>query len=133
MLTDLSRVQIHRGACACSAIATTRVHHRHFPEIWAEAGSAAEGADLLAGKLASALETTPSDWQRDVIVAAIDDVHELMAVLCAGDDRAPACEMNVSEERRTHRPRSAARHGGGRARASGPDYVSRRNRGSGGP
>jgi hypothetical protein len=62
------------------------VHHRDFPEIWSEAGSAAEAARLLIGKLSNASETTPSDWQRDTILQAMQDVSELLIELSASGD-----------------------------------------------
>jgi hypothetical protein len=85
MFTDLSRVHIHRGRFACLTMNTTHVHHRDFPEIWTEGGSAAEATGLLISKLSMASETTPSDWQRSAILQAMSDVRDLLRELCADE------------------------------------------------
>ena len=55
MEIDLSRVIVSSGATAH----TTQVHHRDFPEIRADGGSAKEAASHLANKL-TLLSTRPS-------------------------------------------------------------------------
>ena len=43
MVTDLDQVIVQTGECACHSVHIVHIHHRNFPEIWAECGTAAEG------------------------------------------------------------------------------------------
>jgi hypothetical protein len=124
MFTDLSRVHIHRGRIACLTVNTTHVHHRDFPEIWTEGGSAAEATGLLISKLSMASETTPSDWQRSAILQAICDVRELLGELCADDIDPlpphmpnPARKFHGAPEQHTPR-RSSTKRGRGTTRGA---------------
>jgi hypothetical protein len=81
MRTDPNRVIVTNGKCACLAVHTTLVHHRDFPEIWAEGGSLLEGAAHLSQLLAGALEAAQSKWHRDAIELAIADVAEFVGRL----------------------------------------------------
>lgn len=71
MEIDLSRVIVSSGATAHTA----QVHHRDFPEIRADGGSAKEAAAHLANKLTLALDTALTDWRRETIGRAIADVE----------------------------------------------------------
>jgi len=71
METDLSRVIVSSGATAHTA----QVHHRDFPEIRADGGSAKEAAAHLASKLTLALDTALTDWRRETIGQAIAEVE----------------------------------------------------------
>lgn len=71
MEIDLSRVIVSSGATAH----TTQVHHRDFPEIRADGGSAKEAASLLASKLTLALDTALIEWRRQTLGQAIADVE----------------------------------------------------------
>ena len=71
METDLSRVIVSSGATAHTA----QVHHRDFPEIRADGGSAKEAAAHLANKLTLALDTALTDWRRQTLGQAIADVE----------------------------------------------------------
>jgi len=71
MEIDLIRVIVSSGATAHTA----QVHHRDFPEIRADGGSAKEAAALLASKLTLALDTALTDWRRESIGQAIADVE----------------------------------------------------------
>jgi hypothetical protein len=67
---DPSRVIVTIGPTS----QTTRVHHRDFPEIRADGGTAKEAAAHLANKLALALDTALTDWRRQTLGQAIADV-----------------------------------------------------------
>lgn len=69
-----SRVVVTIGPTA----QTARVHHRDFPEIMADGGSAEEAATHLANKLACALDTALTDWRRQTLGQAIADVQEYL-------------------------------------------------------
>jgi hypothetical protein len=71
MDTDLSRVIVTVGPTS----QTTRVHHRDFPEIRADGGSAKEAASHLVNKLVLALDTALTDWRRQTLGQAIADVE----------------------------------------------------------
>jgi hypothetical protein len=49
-------------------------HHRDYPEVHAEASSPKAAATRLAELLSLTLENAPSDWRRQSIQQAIDDV-----------------------------------------------------------
>lgn len=78
MSTKPSPVIVKPGECASCAVPTKQVHHRDFPEIWAEAGSAFEGLTHLAKRLSSARDGALSAWHRALIDHAIADIAELL-------------------------------------------------------
>jgi hypothetical protein len=73
--TDPGQVIVKCGKCACNAVHTAQVHHRHFPEVWAECSSPAEGAAHLLTLLRRFREGACSHYRRDAIDAAIADVE----------------------------------------------------------
>ena len=75
MVTDLNQVIVQTGECACHSVHITHIHHRNFPEIWAECGTAAEGAAHLSNLLARELEGAGDDWHRESIRQAVADVQ----------------------------------------------------------
>ena len=62
---DLARASIHGFAA----------HHRAFPEVHGTGDSAADAAARLAGLLSQTLDGAPSDWRRELILGAIEDVR----------------------------------------------------------
>jgi hypothetical protein len=50
-------------------------HHRNFPEVHAEGNSAEAAATRLAELLAVSLDNAPSDWRRQNLEQAIQDVR----------------------------------------------------------
>jgi hypothetical protein len=71
MSTEASHVVITPGLTAN----TTQVHHRDFPEIRAQGGSAQEAAKQLGNQLTRALDSALTKWRRDTIQKAIDEVR----------------------------------------------------------
>jgi hypothetical protein len=71
MDTDFKRVIVTVNAGST----TTCVHHRDFPEIRVEAGSPKEAAAHLVNKLACTLDSALTDWRRQTIEQAIEDVR----------------------------------------------------------
>jgi hypothetical protein len=69
------------GICACHSVHTTLVHHRDFPELWAEGGTAVEAARSLAQMLSNSLADCASSWRRVAVNDAISDVAEYIAEL----------------------------------------------------
>jgi hypothetical protein len=89
MTTEQDRVIVHDADCACHTVHTTQVHHRDFPEIWAEAATPAEGAAHLSNQLARACEGARSAWHRESIQRAIADVDSFRKSLDGPSDDAP--------------------------------------------
>jgi predicted RNase H-like HicB family nuclease len=54
---------------------TQVAHHRDFPELRGEGETLEDAASRLADLLALTLESAPSDWRRDQIERAIEDVR----------------------------------------------------------
>jgi hypothetical protein len=75
MDTDVKRVIVTPSTTS----AATSVHHRDFPEIRAEAGSAQEAAGHLVNKLVCALDSALTDWRRQSVEQAIADVRAFVA------------------------------------------------------
>ena len=61
---DLARASVHAFAA----------HHRAFPEVHVMGDSATDAASRLAGMLCQTLDNIPSDWRRELILHAIEDV-----------------------------------------------------------
>jgi hypothetical protein len=90
MRTDPNQVIVHPTECsACSAVHTTRVHHREFPEVWAECGSSAEGATHLMLLLSRFLDGAGSHYRRDAIEQALADVEAFLDTLAEAGVGAP--------------------------------------------
>jgi hypothetical protein len=62
---DLARASLHRFAA----------HHRAFPEVHSLGDSAKDATARLAGLLNLTLVDGPSDWRREMLVGAIEDVR----------------------------------------------------------
>jgi hypothetical protein len=70
MSTTETRVIVTPGATAQA----TRVHHRDFPEIRADGPTPKAAAEHLANLLVRALDSALTDWRRDTLNRAADDV-----------------------------------------------------------
>ncbi len=53
----------------------TQVHHRDFPEIRAQGKAPADAALQLVNQLTRALDSALTQWRRETIQNAIDDVR----------------------------------------------------------
>jgi hypothetical protein len=79
MLTvDAERVIVSTGPCDCHAVQTTRVHHRDFPELQIEGGTAGEAGARLKSQLHRELVDVPSGYRRAAVEHAIADVEEFI-------------------------------------------------------
>ena len=95
--THPGHVIVQGGTCAGDAVHTTQVHHRHFPEVWAECASPADGAAHLLDLLRRFREGACSHYRRDAIEEAIADVEAYLAALA---ERESAPERHaVGDER----------------------------------
>ncbi len=78
MSGGIEQVIVTPAEHAIHAVALTTVHHRNFPEVNGEGDSAEHAALHLAERLARTLDSAPSDWRREQIRHAIEDVHEFV-------------------------------------------------------
>ena len=62
---DLARSSLHDFAA----------RHREFPEVHGVGYSTKEAAARLASLLSQTLDNAPSDWRREMILLAIEDVR----------------------------------------------------------
>jgi hypothetical protein len=60
-------------------IHVTSAHHRDFPEVHAEASSPEAATTRLAELLALSLDNAPSDWSRQYLEQALEDVRAFAA------------------------------------------------------
>jgi hypothetical protein len=79
MSTDDSPVIVKVGPWEGHAVETTRVHHRHFPEVHAEGESAAAAGTHLTNLLARALDGLPSGDRREAVERAIAEVKDFVS------------------------------------------------------
>lgn len=84
MSADQSRIVVTPGVCRdCHSVHTTRLYHRDYPEVWAEAESPAQAAAELADRLNIVLQSAPERWRSEPVRTAIADVR---AFIARGDD-----------------------------------------------
>ena len=69
-VADANHVIVSAGSTG-----SVEVQHRDFPEIRAEGANAAEAAAHLANQLTRALDTALTDWRRQSIQKAVEDVR----------------------------------------------------------
>ena len=83
MTTLSSHVIAEVGLCECHAVATTRVHHRGLPEVHAEGANLSAATSQLLNQLTRALDNVGSDYRRDAVEQAIEDVKDFLGHLPA--------------------------------------------------
>ena len=83
MLCDRDQVVVTPARHSILPVHALAVHHRDFPEVQGEDHSPEAAAARLAELLARTLDSAPSDWRRETLEQAIQDVRAF-----AGRDRA---------------------------------------------
>ncbi len=76
MTTETDRVIMTNEMTHHGSIHATTVRHRDFPEMHCEGLTPEEAADRLAVLLRECLEHSPSEWRREAVERAIEDVRE---------------------------------------------------------
>jgi len=76
-------VIIHGSTCICSSVHTVTVHHRNYPELAAEAITAARAIAHLEQRLEQALDYDSETWRREALRQAIADVRRYASTLPA--------------------------------------------------
>jgi hypothetical protein len=75
MTCNPSQVVITTEDLKWPAVHASFAHHRDFPEVRGEGESPADAAARLVDQLSAALDNAPSDWRRQGIRRAIEDVQ----------------------------------------------------------
>lgn len=75
MSRGMEQVVVTPARHAIQAVPSTAVHHREFPEVNGEGDSAEHAALQLADRLVRTLDCAPSDWRREQLCHAIEDVR----------------------------------------------------------
>jgi len=71
------------------------VHHRDFPEVRGEGGSPEDAAVRLAELLSRTLDSAPSDWRKEMLERAIEDVR----AFAKRDHSASECDLSAIPRR----------------------------------
>jgi hypothetical protein len=79
MLSNPDRVVVTSVGYSVLAIHASAVHHRDFPEVQGEGDSPEDAAHRLEELLTRTLDSAPSDWRRENIERAIEDVRAFAA------------------------------------------------------
>ena len=79
MVSNPNQVIVMTEASGGLLIHGMSAHHRHYPEVHAEGDSAKAAAQRLAELLARSLDNAPSDWRRQNLEQAIEDVRAFAA------------------------------------------------------
>ena len=75
MLSNPDQVVVTPAGSSALAVHAAVVHHRDFPEVQGEGVSPEDAASRLADLLARSLDSVPSDWHRETVERAIEDVR----------------------------------------------------------
>ena len=75
MLANPSQVIVTMEVYPVLAVHASSVHHRDFPEVRGEGCSPKAAAARLTELLSLTLDNAPSEWRRETIQRAIEDVR----------------------------------------------------------
>lgn len=89
MIQDSGRVVVTAGDRSSVSCHCFVVYHRDFPEVRAEGESPQAAADRLAVLLSRTLDNAPSDWRRESLGRAIEDVRVMAALSKSGAGTTP--------------------------------------------
>jgi hypothetical protein len=85
MTADTSQVIVGTEEDLFHSVHALSVHHRNFPEVRGKGGSPEDAAARLAQLLSRALDSVPSDWRRDILERAIEDVNAFRLIKFGAD------------------------------------------------
>ncbi len=80
MIQDSGRVFVTAGDPSSVSGHCFVAYHRDFPEVRGEGESPPAAADRLAELLSRTLDNAPSDWRRESLGRAIEDVRAMRAL-----------------------------------------------------
>ena len=75
MLSNPDQVIVTPAGHSILAVHAAEAHHRDFPEIHSEGRCPEDAAARLADLLFRTLDSAPSDWRREKLERAIEDVR----------------------------------------------------------
>jgi hypothetical protein len=75
MLSNPDQVVLMPAGHSILPVHGSAVHHREYPEVRGEGSSPEDAAARLADMLARTLDSAPSDWRREQLERAIEDVR----------------------------------------------------------
>ena len=75
MFSNPSQVIVLFDDYLCPSLHGLSAHHRNFPEVHGAGSSPKDAAVRLGELLLLTLDNTPSDWRRQTIQQAIEDVR----------------------------------------------------------
>jgi hypothetical protein len=75
MFSDPDQVVVTTAGHSIIGVPAAAVHHREFPEVSGEGGSPRDAAARLFELLVGSLDCVPSDWRRETLERAIEDVR----------------------------------------------------------
>jgi hypothetical protein len=75
MTANPSDVIVVTENCSFHSVHGSSVHHRAFPEVRGEGSSPEDAAERLAQQLSRTLDSVPSDWRKEMLNRAIEDVR----------------------------------------------------------
>ncbi len=82
MTPNASQIVVTTEEYACNSLHVLCVHHRGFPEVRGEGNSTEDAAARLLEHLSRTLDNAPSDWRRETLTLAIEDVRAFAAHDC---------------------------------------------------
>jgi hypothetical protein len=100
MHIDHPQVIVTTGTSPDHLIPTTLIHHRDFPEIWAQGGSPREAATYLVNQLGRALESAGNLRGRRPLEAALSEVYSYLRTLGVDMRTPPTPHLLFSADRR---------------------------------
>ena len=100
MPPNASQIVITTEEWAFNSIHLLCVHHRGFPEVRGEGSSTEDAAVRLLEHLSRTLDNAPSDWRRETLTLAIEDVRAFAVPIARNPLRSSGCnsEMNICFE-----------------------------------
>jgi hypothetical protein len=90
-------IVLARSECAGHSVHTSRLHHRHFPELWVECESPIAAANHLLNQLVRAMDSVSGIRARESFETAIEEVKAFAESLRASELDEDASEQPHSE------------------------------------
>ena len=75
MTSNPGQVIVMTESHGLASVHSLSAHHRDFPEVRAEGESPTDAALRLAELLSLTLDNAPSNWRREIVQQAIEDVR----------------------------------------------------------
>ena len=100
MTSDPNQVIVATEDSPFHSVHSSSVHHRDFPEIRGEGGSPEDAAGRLVELLSRTLDNAPSDWRREMLERAIEDVRAFVKLDRSESECRPSAILRRDEDSR---------------------------------